>query len=121
MTPADHQQLSALSQAADTLGAAMLSQEVDRAIVIGPNEPPQGFVRLHSHVQYMDLLSGRTRTLQVVLPDEADIDRRRVSVLSPVGAALIGLAAGDSYSWRGEDGRTHVLLVVDVGGAHEQA
>jgi regulator of nucleoside diphosphate kinase len=121
MTLADYQQLSTLSQAANTLGGAMLSQEVDRAIVVGPNEPTQRFVRLHSQVQYMDVLSGRTRTLQVVPPDQADIDRRRVSVLSPVGAALIGLAAGDSYSWSGEDGRPHVLIVVDVGGAHARA
>jgi len=121
MTLADYQQLSALSDAADTLGGAMLSQEVDRAIVVAPNEPDQGFVRLHSQVQYMDLISGRTRTLEVVPPAEADIDRRRVSVLSPVGAALIGLAAGDSYSWTGEDGRAHVLVVVDVGGEHAPA
>jgi regulator of nucleoside diphosphate kinase len=121
MTRADYQQLSALSQTAQTFGGAMLSQELERAVVVEPDEPDQAFVHLHSQVQYLDLLSGRTRTLEVVPPGEADIDRRRVSVLSPVGAALIGLAAGDSFSWTGEDGRDHVLVVVDVEPRHEDA
>jgi regulator of nucleoside diphosphate kinase len=118
MTPTDYDRLSVLCATAHTLGSEMLSQELDRAFVVRADGTDQPFVHLHSQVEYLDLPSGRTRTLEVVPPEEADIDRGRVSVLSPVGAALIGLAAGDSYRWTGEDGRSHVLVVVDVGGAH---
>jgi len=118
MTAPDYDRLSVLSASPQTLGGRMLSQELDRAVVVGPDDADQPFVRLHSQVEYLDLSSGRTRTFEVVPPDEADVDRGRVSVLSPVGAALIGLAAGDSCRWSGEDGRAHVFVVVEVGGAH---
>jgi len=122
MTPADYDRLSILSATAyATLGGEMLSEELDRAVVVGADDADRPFVRLYSQVEYLDLSSGRTRTLEVVPPDEADIDRSRVSVLSPVGAALIGLTAGDSYRWTGEDGRAHVFVIVDVGGAHVDA
>jgi regulator of nucleoside diphosphate kinase len=121
MTAADYDRLSILSATAHTLGGEILSQELDRAVVVGPDNTDRPFVGLHSQVEYLDLSSGRTRTLAVVPPDEADIDRGRVSVLSPVGAALIGLAAGDSYRWTGEDGRAHVFVVIEVGGAHVNA
>jgi regulator of nucleoside diphosphate kinase len=121
MTLADYKRLTALSATADTLGGSILSDDLERAVVIVPDDPNQAFVRLHTRVEYVDLNSGRTRTLEVVPPDEADIDQRRVSVLSPVGAALIGLAAGESYGWTGEDGRDHVLVVVTVEPRHEDA
>ncbi|WP_372785968.1 GreA/GreB family elongation factor [Phenylobacterium sp.] len=121
MTLADYERLSALSAGVDTLGGSILSDELERAVVIAADDPDQGFVRLHTRVEYVDLNNGRTRTLEIVPPDEADIDRRRVSVLSPVGAALIGLAAGESYGWTGEDGRDHVLVVVAVESRHEDA
>jgi len=121
MTIADYERLSALSAPAGSLGGSILARELERAVVVEPDELDHGFVRLHSQVEYLDLLSGRTRTLEVVPPEEADIDRRRVSVLSPVGAALIGLTAGDSYGWTEANGRPHVLVVGEVGGEGEGA
>jgi len=121
MTAPDYDRLSILCATARTLGGQMLAEELDRAFVVRVDDTDQPFVRLHSQVEYLDLPSGRTRTLEVVPPEEADIDRGRVSVLSPVGAALIGLAAGDSHRWTGEDGRPHVFVVVDVGGADVDA
>lgn len=121
MTLADYERLTALSAGVDTLGASILSDELERAVVIASDAPDRAFVRLHTRVEYVDLNNGRTRTLEVVPPDEADIDQRRVSVLSPVGAALIGLAVGGSYGWTGEDGRDHVLVVVNVEARHEDA
>lgn len=118
MTAADYDRLAILSAATHTLGGEILLGELHRAVVVPAEDADQPFVRLHSRVEYLDLPSGRTRTLEIVPPDEADIDRGRVSVLSPVGAALIGLTAGDSHRWTGEDGRSHVFVVVDVGGAH---
>jgi regulator of nucleoside diphosphate kinase len=121
MTPSDHERLSVLSATAATLGGSILAREVERAQVVDGDAPELPFVRLHSRIEYVDLTSGRTRIVEVVPPDEADIDQRRISVLSPVGAALIGLKAGDSYAWTGEDGRPHVLVVVALENRHAAA
>jgi regulator of nucleoside diphosphate kinase len=121
MTPSDHARLTALSSTPATLGGSILAREVDRALVVEGGEPEQPFVQLHSRIEYLDLTSGRTRIVQVVPPDEADIDQNRISVLSPVGAALIGLKTGDSYGWTGEDGRPHVLVVVALENVRDAA
>lgn len=111
---ADYEQLANLSRSSATLGATILAQELDRAVVVQADELPQRFVRLGSSVAYRDLLSGRSRTVQVVVPEAADIDENRLSVLSPVGAALIGLCEGASFSWTTDDGRPRVLVVERV-------
>jgi regulator of nucleoside diphosphate kinase len=121
MTPTDYIRLSALPKRADDLGASILEHELERAVLVAADEPHPQFVRLNARVEYMDLLTGRSRVLQVVLPQEADIDRHRVSVSSPVGAALIGLAPGDSYGWTGENGQLHVILIVSVENRHDDA
>jgi len=112
-----HDQLEQLQNVADhsmAPGGPLLRQELERAIVLSDNDSPQIFVRLNSIVEYTDLLSGRTRKLAVVLPHEADIDQNRISVLTPVGAALLGLTPDQPFSWTAEDGRPHALVVRSV-------
>lgn len=117
----DYERLSNLAASHSTLGAALLDEEITRATVIRDGEFPRNFVRLGSFVAFRDLTSGRTRRVQVVLPDEADIDRDRLSVVTPVGAALLGLKVGDSMGLSTEDGRPHVLVVEAVERANENA
>jgi regulator of nucleoside diphosphate kinase len=111
---ADFDRLSELCAAAAGPGARLLARELDRAIIVPDGGRAKGFVRLGSQVEYRDLLTGRTRTLTVVEPDEADIDRQRLSVVSPIGAALVGLQAGDLFALSTEDGRPRVLQVMQV-------
>lgn len=115
---ADYERLSNLARVSDAPGALLLSQELDRALVVAADAAePTPFVRLGSWVEYRDLASGRARAVQVVIPEAADIDQQRLSVLSPVGAALIGLSVGDTFGWTAEDGRPRVLSVQWVGEA----
>jgi regulator of nucleoside diphosphate kinase len=67
-----------------------------------------------SLVTYRDLASDRTRTIALVFPQEADMARNRVSVLTPIGAALIGLAVGQSIDWPTPEGRSGTLTVIGV-------
>lgn len=113
VTEADHERLWNLARSNASLGAALLGEELDRAIVLGEGAPA-GFVRLGSVVEYRDLASGRVRTVQVVPPDQADIDQNRLSVVTPVGAAVLGLSAGDAFGWIAEDGRPRDLQIVSV-------
>ena len=57
---------------------------------------------------------GNTRTFKLVYPAEESLDEHRISVMTPVGAALIGLAEGQSISWTARDGRKHELTVEKV-------
>jgi regulator of nucleoside diphosphate kinase len=111
------EQLEQLQHVADLAASPvgdLLRQEVDRAIVLTHEDSPTTFVRLNSLVEYMDLLSGRTRRLALVVPQEADVDQGRVSVVTPVGAALLGLVPGLPFSWTAADGQPHALVVLKV-------
>lgn len=111
---ADLERLSALAETATGVGPRLLTRELDRAVVVEDGEPPANFARLGSIVEYRDLLTGRSRRLQLVAPQDADLEAQRLSVLSPVGAALIGLRPDDLFALTTEDGRPHVLQVLTV-------
>lgn len=94
--------------------ARLLMEEADRADLVPAARLPANVIALGSHVVFTDEASGTTRSVQVVLPAEADIGQGRVSVLSLVGAGLIGLKAGQSIDWPTQDGRMRRLRVVSV-------
>ncbi|MBL8556185.1 MAG: GreA/GreB family elongation factor [Phenylobacterium sp.] len=110
----EYERLANLAASNTSRGAALLGDELARAAVLKDDAVPGSVVRLGSVVAFTDLMTARTRRVQVVLPDDADIDRGRLSVLTPVGAALLGLTAGDSIAMSTEAGRSHVLRVEAV-------
>jgi regulator of nucleoside diphosphate kinase len=75
---------------------------------------PDSVVAMNSTVEFLDDAHGETRTVQLVYPGEADIAVNKVSVLSPVGAGLLGLKAGQSIQWPDRDGRLRALRVLKV-------
>jgi regulator of nucleoside diphosphate kinase len=121
VTEADYERLANLAESVESRGARLLAEELERAVILHPDELPRAFVRLGSRVRFTDLTTGRTRTVQVVPPQDADIDQDRLSVLSLVGAALIGLRAGESIGLNLGQGPSHVLVVESVEAAHELA
>ena len=94
--------------------AEYLMEELSRAHVVHDDACSPHIVQMGSHVTYTDDIAGRTHRVTVVYPTEANIDERRVSVLSPVGAALIGMSPAQCIHWRDPDGRTRILTVLDV-------
>lgn len=112
----DHERLTGLATAAIERipeVAEELLAEMDRAKVVAPAKLPADVVRMGSFVTF-DSDSAQHRRVQLVYPGEADIEQGRVSVLTPIGAALIGLAAGQSIAWTARDGKKHVLTVTAV-------
>lgn len=94
--------------------AQRLLEEADRAVVLPAERLPPGVVTMLSHVEFRDEESGAVRRVQLVFPGEADIAAGRVSVMTLIGAALIGLSEGQSICWpkrRGEPRRLTVLRV----------
>ena len=111
VSESEFDRLADLSQGRETPGAALLGDELVRAIVLKESEFPRAYVRLHSVVDYTDLMTGRSRGVRIVPPEDAGASEGRLSVLEPVGAALLGLTAGDSIGLAGGDGRPLVLQV----------
>lgn len=94
-------------------GADTLIEELARAHVAPTTDTPQGVVRMHDRVTFT--YDGTPyRGFQLVYPHEADINAQRISVLTHVGAMLLGLRAGETIAWRGGDGRNHELDVEAV-------
>lgn len=116
VSTADYQRLTDLATASlERLPevAEELLSEMDRARVVDPAELPDGVVRMGSTVTFRSG-EGQERTLTLVYPAEESVDAQRLSVMTPVGAALIGLSEGQSISWTARDGREHRLTVTKV-------
>ncbi len=91
-----------------------LAEELDRAIVVEMEHVPEDVVTMHARCTYIDRGIGRQREVQLVYPDEADPAAGKISVLAPVGSALIGLKVGQEITWLFPDGSMHCLRVASV-------
>lgn len=117
VTESDFDKLTAVSHAprAPTPGAELLLEELERFSIVPDHADRRlKFVRLGSKVTYRDLVLQRERTVRVGLPGEADVDENRISVLAPIGAALIGLAVGDVFRWTGADEKVREIEVLAI-------
>ena len=76
-----------------------LQQELDWAEVVPAEKLPGDVVTMHARVRYFDETAGERRRVTLVYPDQTNLDRGRISVLAPVGAALLGLSAGAAIDW----------------------
>lgn len=114
---AHHDRLRQLAEhALDTAPdvAQHLLDEIDRAEVLPSADMPGNVVRIGSLVTYQDGTTGSIRTIRLVFPHEADVSAMRISVISPIGAALIGLSEGQTMHWQLRDGQDKVLTVNKV-------
>ena len=94
--------------------AGELADEVGRAHVLSRGELPQHVVCMNSEVEFRDETTGKVQEVMLVYPDDADISQRKVSVLTPIGTALIGLRTGHSITWRTPNGEVRQLTVLSV-------
>jgi regulator of nucleoside diphosphate kinase len=116
VSDADYDRLTSLATASlERLPevATELLAEMDRAKIVRDDNVPADVVRMGSTVTFRSD-DGRQRTETLVYPVDEDSDAHKISVMTPVGAALIGLAEGQSISWTARDGRKHELTVVKV-------
>lgn len=93
--------------------ARTLLSEMERADVMADEAMPENVVRMSSRVEF-EIDGGKSRQVELVFPIDANIDEGRISVLTPIGAALIGLSPGQMMMFRGRDGRPHKLRVISV-------
>lgn len=109
----DHDRLTGLAQTAlDRVPdmAEDLLAEMDRATITDP--VPENVIRMGSSVTFRS--GGEAKRITLVYPGQADIAENKISVLTPLGTALIGLAAGQTVVWVARDGKERVLEIAAV-------
>lgn len=91
-----------------------LAEELNRAQLVADEAFASDVVRMGSQATYTDDATRKTRTVTLVYPHEADVEHNRISVLTPIGAALLGLSARQSIQWLNPTGGMSSLTVIDV-------
>ena len=94
--------------------AHALGEELARAHVVAPADMPADVVSMDSVVACLDENSGESHLLTLVYPQDADADQGKVSVLAPVGSALLGLSVGQHIDWPMPGGRILRLKVTGI-------
>lgn len=110
----DYQRLLQLIEQNDTPAADLLDTEISRADIVTAKKLPADAVTMDSVVTFVDLDSNEEKTISLVYPADANVDEMKISILSPVGSALIGLRIGGKIDWpvQGKVRRLKVVTVV---------
>ena len=105
MNAADHAELSDAITAAGKLSErgraelAALQGELNRAHVVTPEEVPSDVITMNSRAELIDLDTNERMEFTLVFPQEADIEQGRISILAPLGTAMLGYRVGDEFEW----------------------
>jgi regulator of nucleoside diphosphate kinase len=110
----DCEKLLQLAASARTAVAEKLEDELARADVVADGHYPDDAVCMGSTVSYVELATGVEGRVTLVYPWEANVDEMRISVLVPMGCALIGLRAGGVIDWVMPNGRAAQIKVLSV-------
>jgi regulator of nucleoside diphosphate kinase len=100
---------------ADTDNEMSLSYELNRALIVNKDAFPPHTVRLNSKISVLDLDTNKVMEITLVMPAHADMRQNKVSVLTPIGAALIGFRKAEEVQWKVPSGlkRFRILDVVN--------
>lgn len=104
VTEFDYERLGALIKQAnpksrDKLHLQKLAEELERGEIVEPQEIPHDVITMNSQVRLKDVDSGEETIYTLVFPQNANIEQNKISVLAPIGTALIGYRVGDIITW----------------------
>jgi regulator of nucleoside diphosphate kinase len=91
-----------------------LENELARAVVVSRDQIPKDVVTMNSRVEFEDETTGERHEFTLVYPGNADISKGSISILAPVGSALLGLSAGQSIDWDLPNGEKRRYRVISV-------
>ncbi|TDE33063.1 nucleoside diphosphate kinase regulator [Antarcticimicrobium sediminis] len=94
--------------------ADRLLSELGRARIVKAQKMPTTAIGIGSTASYIDGTTGQERRVTLVYPEQADIARNRISLMTPIGVALLGLSEGDSFYWDTRDNQRRMLTVTRV-------
>lgn len=116
ITRPDHARLSNLvGKANNGRGATNrylddLREELDRAIIVDATEIPPDVITMNTRLVFRDLTNGTRMTCTLVYPGEGDVEHGYVSILAPIGTALLGYRVGDTIEWEVPRGKTRITV-----------
>jgi regulator of nucleoside diphosphate kinase len=114
---ADHEELSCAIAAIGRLSerghaeVSALRGELARAEIVAPENTPPDVITMNSRAEVLDLDSGERLQLTVVFPCDADVEQGKISVLAPLGAAMLGQRVGDEFEWPVPYGRRRLRVL----------
>lgn len=91
-----------------------LELELDRATIISDNEVTRDLVTMNSKVKFLNMQEEKEVIVTLVYPSDANFSEGKISVLAPLGAALIGLKVEQQINWMFPDGKTRTLKILEV-------
>ena len=91
-----------------------LEIEIERAKVIDEKDIPTDLVRMNTTVTFITLQDEKKSTLTLVYPEDANIAEGKISILAPLGSALIGLRVNQEINWMFPDGKTKTIKILEV-------
>lgn len=91
-----------------------LEVELDRAGVLTDTEVPKDLITMNSQVRYLNIQDNKESVVTLVYPKDANSSEGKISVLAPLGSALIGLKVGQEINWMFPDGKTRTLRILEV-------
>jgi regulator of nucleoside diphosphate kinase len=111
ITNVDLQRLQPVLEQHDSEASDSLDTELRRARVVDQRAVPPDVVTMNSELVYEDCTTGVRRTVKIVYPSKADATKGHISVLAPMGSALLGLRVGQRIEWEVPNGRKRVRVV----------
>lgn len=114
LTLADFQKLTSLIDTVSSETTELLQEELGRASIVAPEDLPEDVVSMNSKVRFQDLETGKETTVTLVYPHEANIEENKISILAPVGSALIGLRVGQVIQWPVPNDKKKQIKVLSV-------
>jgi len=87
-----------------------LKMELNRAMIVAPQEVPPTVVTMNSTIVLVDLDTNEEETYTLVFPEDADLSKGRLSVLAPIGTAMLGYEIGDTFEWDVPAGKRHLRV-----------
>lgn len=111
ITNRDFERLRPLLDLHETPASELLELELQRARIVPTMVVPADVVTMNSEVVYEDTETFAKRTVRIVYPKDANADEGRVSVLAPIGSALLGLRVGQTITWGVPGGRRRIRVV----------
>lgn len=110
ISESDKAQLEEFGGGSPHQGTHSLREELQRATVVAPEQMPSTIVTMNSEVVLRDIESDEQMTLSLVYPDDADLAAGALSVLAPVGTAILGASEGTVVEWPVPSGTTRIAI-----------
>lgn len=110
----DYGKLSALVDSSRTPAAERLEDELSRAEIVPDSLYPKDVVCLGANVGFVDLVTGEENEVTLVYPNGTDVQTMKISILTPMGCALIGMRAGGTIDWELPGARKAKIKVLRV-------